>query len=434
MGFQLKISPTKNLRGVITPPASKSQTIRGLVAATLAKGRSVLRNPLEADDTATAIGVCRSCGADIVANGDGDLVVESAGLPLRMAAGKINSGDSGITTRFILPMLGLARDGAIELDCGEQMRARPMSSLIDALNKLGMRVESANNDGALPLRVRPPLAGGRCAVDGITSQYISALLFSLPCAPNDSEVTVYDLHERPYLDMTLAWLDEQAISYRHIQDRENNRDIFYISGRQRYRPFHKMIPGDFSSAAYPIVAAALLPGEVIVRGLNTEDRQGDKRLVFILQEMGADITVRKSELIIKGGAPLRGVKIDCNDIPDLVPALAIVGTQAEGTTELTNVAQARLKETDRLRSMREGLSRMGAKIEEKADGLVIRKSRLKGAEVSGCGDHRTVMALAVAGLLAEGETVVDTAESVSKTFPNFVELMRDIGCPMTVEI
>ncbi|MFH1188135.1 MAG: 3-phosphoshikimate 1-carboxyvinyltransferase [bacterium] len=435
--MNMKINKTEKLAGNVTPPSSKSQSIRALFIATLAGGKSVLNNVLESDDTKAAKNVCRGLGAKLTEskeNGQVKIEVESDGAPLENSENRLFADNSGVTTRLVMPVLGLRKNfnEKIILDCGEQMRKRLVQSLISALNNLGMNVVSQNNNGTCPLEVFGKLLGGKTEVDGVTSQFLSALLLSLPCAENDSEIMVKNLQEKPYVEMTLAWLDEQKIKYEHIK--QNNTDIYKVAGKQKYHTFEKAIPADFSSASYLIAAAVLIDGEVEIGGMDMTEHQGDKRLVYILQEMGADIKIDSvnNALIIKGAKPLKGMKIDANDIPDMVPTLAVVGTRADGETEIYNVAHARIKETDRIHSMTQGLTKMGAAVIEKPDGLIVRQSSLRGIEVHGFEDHRTVMSLALAGLMAEGETTIDTAESINKTFPAFVEKMNDIGAKIEI--
>jgi 3-phosphoshikimate 1-carboxyvinyltransferase len=430
--MKLKISKTQTLLGHVVPPGSKSQTVRGLLLALLSQGESHLLNSLDSDDAQAAISVCKNLGVEINTIGN-QLTITSQGLPLKTKSDLIHTDNSGITTRFIMPILGLRKntEKPIVLTCGEQMRARPISSLVNALIKLGLNINYLEKNGVLPISISGNLLGGVAEVDGITSQYVSALLLSLPCAPNDSEITVRNLHERPYVDMTLSCLNKQNIQYVH--ERSGELDIFKIKGKQSYKKFQIQIPGDFSSASYFIAAAVLSEGCVELTGLDFHDPQGDKRLVTILQEMGADITVETSRLIIRGGRVLRGIKIDANDIPDLLPTLAVIGTQATGKTEIINVKQARIKETDRIHSMTEGLRLLGARVDEHEDGLCIYKSTLKGAEIRGFGDHRTVMALSIAGLLAEGSTIIDDAESINKTYPNYIRDMKSIGAKMELQ-
>ncbi|MCD6046252.1 MAG: 3-phosphoshikimate 1-carboxyvinyltransferase, partial [Gammaproteobacteria bacterium] len=319
----------------------------------------------------------------------------------------------------------------IILDCGEQMRARPIGPLVKALRVLGLRIDYLAKEGQLPISVCGRLHGGIAEVEGITSQYLSALLVSLPCASMDSEITVRDLHERPYVDMTLDWLKRLGIRYQHTAI--ENRDIYHIPGGQKHSAFKATIAGDFSSASYIIAAAVLCNGRVELHGLDMADPQGDKRLVYLLQKMGAAIEINTQGLIIEGGRPLKGLKIDADDIPDLLPTLAVIGTYAGGKMELTNVRQARIKETDRIHSMSEGLNRMGAKVTVYEDGMTIYPSALRGAKVKGYNDHRTVMALAVAGLCAEGKTEISDAHAIHKTFPNFVSLMQSLDANMEVK-
>lgn len=429
--MNLKVEKSLTLHGKIVPPSSKSQCIRGIIFALLSKGESTLMNMLDSDDTEDAIRVVENLGAKIT-NHHNQLILKSDGLPINTKANTIQTGNSGITTRFMLPVLGLRKntDNPIIVNCGEQMRARPIQSLVTALTHLGMTIQYLENPGVLPISVSGILKGGIAEVDGITSQYISALLISLPCAENDSEITVKNLHERPYMEMTLNWLREQHIQFAHKT--EKNADMYYIKGNQRYKNFVTSIAGDFSSASYLIAAAALTEGSVELSGLNMQDPQGDKRLVMILKDMGADITITSHSLIIRGGKQLKGLKIDANDIPDLVPTLAVIGTQATGKTEIHNVRQARIKETDRIHSMTEGLTRLGAKVDEYEDGLTVYQSKLMGAKVKGYGDHRTVMALSLAGMFADDLTLIEDAEAINKTYPTYIETMRSLGAKMEV--
>lgn len=424
--MQLIVNKNADLSGKSVLPGSKSQSIRGMLFALLARGKSVLSNVLDADDTQIAMRICHALGAEVLLK-DGTLTITSQGFPFTRAANQLYTGNSGITTRFILPLLGLCENPMhpILVSCGEQMQARPIKPLIDALNTLGMNIQYVEQHGQLPVFVSGQLKGGDIEIDGTTSQYLSALLISLPCAEKDSVITVKNLHERPYVEITLAWLTQQGIDYKHQQ--KDGIDIFSIKGGQHYQPFKTAIPGDFSSASCLIAAAALLPSKIELHGLDMHDSQGDKQLIPLLQKMGADITIEGNKIIINGGNTLQGISIDANSIPDLLPALAVIGTQAAGKTEIYNVKQARIKETDRIHSMTEGLTRMGAKIKEHADGMTIYQSCLQGAFVKGYDDHRTVMALTVAGMLAEGETIITDGEAITKTYPEFVETIKSFG-------
>lgn len=425
----LFIKNTPSINGHIVAPGSKSHTIRAIIVASLCQGKSVLTNALQSTDTHNAIMACKQLNA-IITKSHNTITITSTGLPFSISDKEIYTGNSGITTHFILPLLGLrtCADVPIILNCAAQMRARPIQSLVDALVNLGLHITYLNNNDLLPIRISGKLIGGKTTVDGMTSQYLSALLLALPCAQHNSEVRVTHLQERPYVDMTLEYLKKQKIELHHHIS--NNVDTFYIPGAQTYKNFSLAIPGDFSSAAYFIAAGVLIPGEIIVDGLSMADSQGDKQLVAILKKMGADIVVEKTRFIMRGGKKLQGTTIDARDIPDLLPILAVIGTYASGKTDIVNCAHARIKETDRIHAMAAGLSSMGANIFEKKDGLTIYESQLHGHYVKGYADHRTVMALSVAGLIANGTTMIDNAQAINKTFPDFVRMMQSLGANM----
>lgn len=430
--MKLIVKQTVALNGRAMMPGSKSHSIRALMMATLCQGESQLTNVVESDDMQDAIAACKKLGVSIHQS-QNSVTVVSQGLPYNPDSHDINVGNSGVTTHFMLPLLGLRKnpDQPIVLNCHDQMRARPIKSFIDTLQSLGLHITYLEDENKLPLQITGKLMGGEAYVDGITSQYLSALLFALPCAEKDSAIKVMNLKERPYVDMTLKWLEMQKIEIRHSFTQ--NCDTYHIKGRQNYKKFNAVIPGDFSSASCLIVASVLMRGEIDILGLDMTDAQGDKQLISILQKMGADIVVSSECIQISGGKKLSGIRIDAGDIPDLLPALAVIGTYASGKTEIYNAAHARIKETDRIMSMAAGLRLMDAKIIENEDGLTIFQSQLKGAFVESYGDHRTAMALSVAAMLATGETVIEGSEAMNKTFPHFVEIMKTLGANMEEE-
>jgi len=430
MEGKIKVKHTTSLAGQVIAPSSKSQSIRSIFFASLAEGESILLNILNSADTQDAVRICRQLGAKVSKYADGLLIQGVNKQPNRGIACKNRlffSGNSGLTTRFILPLLGLRANSeqAVTLDCGEQMRNRPIASLVDALRQLGLTIHYLGQPGFCPVTVLGGLQGGVAEIQGISSQDVSALLLALVCAEKDSEIRVKNCLSRPYIEMTLHWLQKQKIRYTHTCQAQ--LDIFSLQGRQHYKKFNPIITGDFSSASYIIAAATLIPGCVQICGLDIEDPQGDKKLIAILQAMGADIVVESARITIRGGNILTGIKVDASNISDLLPTLAVIGTYARGKTEISHVKHARIKETDRIHSMTLGLRQLGARIEEYEDGMVVYQSKLSGAAVKGWGDHRSVMALTLAGMLATGTTVIDGSEAVNKTFPEFVKTMQSIG-------
>lgn len=414
----LKVSRSKT-SGRVKIPGSKSHTIRALFIASLAEGRSEIINPLISDDAVSAVKTCKAMGADVKIEKDRYIVDGFNGIP-KVPDNVIDVGNSGTTLRFATAASALG-DGYSVFTGDEQIRRRPIGPLLEALNNLGAQVFSTRGDGRAPLVVKGRMTGGRTPLDSVTSQYLSALLISTPLLEKDTEIDIIRLNEVPYVDITLWWLDKQNIRYEN-----SSYKTFYIPGGQKYKPFKEVIPGDFSSATFFMVLAAISGGEFILENLDISDPQGDRQVLDILKSMGAEVRIDGKNITISG-RELIGREIDMNSIPDALPAMAVAGCFAEGETRLINVPQARLKETDRIRVMYEELSKLGADVEELPDGLIIRQSKLKGCPLNGHGDHRIVMALAVAGLNIDGDTVIDTAESISVTFPEFVDLVKACG-------
>jgi 3-phosphoshikimate 1-carboxyvinyltransferase len=414
----LRVNKSKT-SGKVRIPGSKSHTIRSLFIASLAAGISEISNPLISNDALSAVLVCRALGADIEKRENKFIVKGFGGIP-NTSEDVINVGNSNTTLSFGLSTAALCR-GCTVFTGDHQIRRRPMGPLIKSLNDLGANVYSTRNTGVAPIIVTGDLTGGKTLLDAVSSQYLSSLLVNTPIAEKDTEIELSRLNEVPYVEITLWWLDKQGIKYEN-----NNFKSFIVKGGQKYKPFSMSIPGDFSSATFFMVLAAISGGEFALENLDMSDPQGDKLVLSILESMGAKVNVKENLITIKGDN-LTGREIDMNSIPDALPAMAVAACFAEGETRLINVPQARLKETDRIRVMFEELSKMGADIEELPDGLVIRHSKLKGCRVGGHFDHRIVMALAVAGLNIDGETIIDTAEAADVTFPEFVDLIISCG-------
>ncbi len=414
-------SPSR-LKGTITIPGSKSNTTRAVFIATLADGESVIRNPLQSADCYSTIEVCRGFGASITA--EKEWVVRGIGSRPLVPSDVLHMGNSG-TTYYIATATATLVNGFTIITGDHQIRRRPAGPLISALNDLGGFVFSTRGGGVAPLVARGILRGGKTSLPGVLSQWLTSLLLSCPLARGDTTITVENLQERPYIDMTMGWLTRQKMEFSHDHYR-----TFSIRGGQSYHPFDERIPGDWESASFPLVAAVITDSEVTLMGLDTEDCQGDKVILTILQEMGADVTIAgKGEggVTVKGGKELHGIEIDCRDLPDAPPILAVLATKAKGKTVLRNLASSRLKESDRPQSIYEELLKMGARINIDADSLTIYQSDLIGTKIDGHADHRIVMAMAVAALAAKGKTEISDAEYYKISFPNYYELMRSIG-------
>ncbi len=412
-----------SIAGSVAIPPSKSHTIRGLLIGSVAAGTSRLRAPLESEDTRACLRVCRGLGASVDEDGD-DWVVEGLGGPPRSPDDIVDVGNSGTTLYLAMGLAALA-DGWTVFTGDEQLRRRTAQPLLSALEDLGALARSSRGNGCAPVVIQGPMRGGSTVLEARSSQYLSSLLLSTPLAPDETHIRLSLLNERPYAEITLRWLERCGVRLEAADDRME----FRVPGGQCYRPVSGPIPADFSSATFFLCAAAITGAELTLQGLDMADPQGDKAVVDMLEAMGATVVRGDGYLRVRGGE-LRGLDLDLNATPDALPSLAVVGCFARGTTRLLNVPQARIKETDRIATMRQELERMGARVEELDDGLVIHESPLRGARVDGHGDHRLVMALAVAGLAASGATEVGTAESAAVTFPTFPALMRSIGADL----
>jgi 3-phosphoshikimate 1-carboxyvinyltransferase len=422
------ISRKSRLKGAVSIPASKSHTIRAVAIASLAHGNSVIRNPLWSGDTEAAVLCYRAFGARIDTADDKAWKVAGFGGRITPPKETIDVLNSGTTLRVAMGSAALAEPGAATNFTGdEQIQSRPIAPLMQSLEELGAKCVSLKNNGKAPVRVSGGLRGGRTSIAAFTSQYLSSLLMCTPLAQADTDIEVTLLNEPGYVQMTLDWLDKQGIQYEHDGLRR-----FHMTGRQSYKAYDLPVPADFSSATFFLCAAALFGDGVTLKGLDFSDSQPDKAVVDYLRAMGADITTGPDGITVKGSS-LKGITIDMNATPDALPAMAVTGAFAEGTTRLVNVPQARSKETDRIKCMAEELAKMGAKVEELPDGLVVHHSKLQAAQLDGRGDHRIVMALSLAAMGLEKPCVIETAEAIKVTFPEFVTLMNTLGGDMEIK-
>ena len=425
MGFEhynaamdLSVTPAK-LAGTVRVPASKSHTIRALILATLADGESTIKNPLVSEDTEACLAACRAIGARVETEKNQWRVRGSVNNP-RTPDDVLDVGNSG-TSLYLLTGIAALQERWICFTGDSQIRSRSASALLDSLEDLGAKAFSLKGNGCAPYLVGGCLEGGVTSIECPTSQYLSSLLLAAPLAKGPTTIDVPLLNERPYVEITLSWLDRQNISYKNADFKR-----FTVPGGQRYSRFEIDMPGDFSSATFFLCAAALTGSNLTVEGLDMTDSQGDKAVVGYLEQMGCDIQIADFSVLVGGGG-LKGCDLDLNATPDALPAMAATACFAEGTTRLLNVPQARLKETDRISVMTKELTKLGARIEELEDGMVIRGGKpLHGTQVEGHGDHRVVMALAIAGLGARGVTTVSDSEAAAVTFPDFSRLLKSI--------
>ncbi|MDR0662676.1 MAG: 3-phosphoshikimate 1-carboxyvinyltransferase [Spirochaetaceae bacterium] len=429
--MNITISPHR-FDKTVRVPASKSHTIRRLLTAAFAGGVSRIDYPLDSLDARSCLGICRAFGAEITETIEENVLARwtvrgiggANGLP-GTTGGALDVGNSGTSLFFAMALASLGHV-PFTFTGDEQIARRGAGPLIDALSELGVTVHSGKN-GCIPITVCGPWRGGEATMECPTSQYLSALLLAAPLAPDGvvTEINVPLLNEKPYIEMTLSYLDAHGIPY----EKNGAMSRFFVRGGSRYKPAHGPVSADFSSAAFPACAAAVSRGKAVLLGLDPADSQGDKAFFEMLRVMGCSIVWEEAEdgtrVIVEGAHPLRGGIFDLNDTPDMLPAAAILGAFAQGETRLENVAHARIKETDRIAVMAAELTKLGVDCAELPDGLVIRGGKTpSGGLVDGHGDHRIVMAFAACALGAKSPITITGAEAANVTYPEFFDLMR----------
>jgi len=417
-----KIGKSK-LTGEVWIPGSKSHMIRALYFGALAKGKSIIHKPVRSKDSLSAAGIIRAAGIELDMSRDDYWVVNGGNL--RVPENVVDVGNSG-TSMYMGSAILASLDGMSVVTGDDQIRRRPMRPVLNALMLLGADVRSILDNGSAPFTVQGPLKGGKTFVDGIVSQYVSSTILAAVLSERDTEIVVDRANEIPYIEMTLQWMRSLGIEVEAQED--YNR--YFVKAGQTFSSFEAPVPADFSSGAFMLIGSAITDSQVTLRGLDTNDVQGDKILIDILKDMGADIKVKNygsDGIIINGGKSLTGRSIDCSPTPDSIPILSVLGCFAQGETRLFNIESSRIKETDRPLLMQKELSKMGADIELTDRELIIRNSRLRGTEVNSYRDHRIAMALCIAGLTAEGQTIVDQVESAAISFPGFDTSLAALG-------
>ncbi len=434
-----------SIHGVAQAPPSKSYTHRAILAAGYADG-AIVRDPLLSADTRATIRAVEAFGGD-VSEEDDHLVVDGFSGRPRVPADVIDCANSGTTMRLVSATAALA-DGVTVLTGDRSLRSRPQGPLLEAIEGLGGRAESTRDNGQAPLVIGGPIQGGEVSIPGdVSSQYVSALLMAGAVTDEGIEIALEtELKSAPYVDVTLELLEAFGVGAEPLgtdgEDgvRSAGAAGFTVAGGQSYEPGdgEYYVPGDFSSISYLLAAGVLAADEdegLTIQGAYPS-AQGDAAIVDVVERMGGSVEWdRENGRIEVERSDLSGVEVDVGDTPDLLPTIATLGAAADGETRITNCEHVRYKETDRVSAMANELDALGAVVEEYADELVVdgAASQLSGTAVSGHDDHRIVMALAVAGLVAEGATTVRGAEHVDVSFPDFFEVLYDLGADVVRE-
>ncbi|WP_336325460.1 3-phosphoshikimate 1-carboxyvinyltransferase [Halovenus sp. HT40] len=411
-------------------PPSKSYTHRAILAAGYADGATVADPLISADTRATMRAVEAFGGSVEHDEAENRLEIDGFDGDPETPADVIDCANSGTTIRLTTAAASLA-DGLTVLTGDESLRSRPQGPLLRAIDQLGGHAESTRSNGQAPLVVGGPITGGSAAIPGdVSSQFITALLMAGAVTDAGIDLSLQtELKSAPYVDITLEVMEAFGVSAR------KTKNGFSVSGYQEYDAGDGYtVPGDFSSISY-LLAAGVLAGEgELTIGGAYPSAQGDQAIVDIIREMGGDVSWdEEAGKLTVTESSLTGVEVSVADTPDLLPTIAVLGAVADGTTRITDCEHVRYKETDRVSAMAEALEKMGATIEEEQETLSIvgSESSLIGATVDGRADHRIIMSLAIAGLVAEGSTTITGAEHVDVSFPNFFETIEGIGASVS---
>ena len=412
---QITLQPVNAISGEITLPGSKSLTNRALLLAALATGETRIVNLLSSADTGHMITALRQLGVEIKEETANATVVGNAGLFSKPEKKSFFLGNAGTAIRPLTAMLNMI-PGRFIVDGDEYMRERPIAHLGDALTQLGASIEYLNEDGFPPIAFEGGhIEGGEVNIAGhISSQYLTALLLSLPLTEKDSTIKVIgEQVSKPYLDITLGIMKSFGVTVENDQYQK-----FLVQGQQNYvSPGEYLVEGDASSASY-FFAAAAINGKVTVRGLGQHSVQGDIQFLDTIEQMGAKVERHDQHIVVRQGN-LQGIDVDLNHIPDAAMTIAIMALFAKGKTRIRNVYNWRVKETDRMTAIETELRKLGANVITTKDSITIEPpAKLVSAEIDTYGDHRIAMGFSLAAL---GDTpiTINDPDCTNKTFPNY---------------
>ena len=420
----VKITPS-GLKGRITVPPSKSISHRMLICASLAAGDSIISNIDFSDDILATLKGIKALGAKVSyvkANSNletYDVIIKGKGYP-EIVQQTVDCFESGSTLRFLIP-IALLDGKQITFTGRGRLSQRPLDECCRIFESQGIIYYTRT--GGLPITFSGKLRPGVFKVKGnVSSQFISGLLFSLPLLDGDSEIIITTpIESKGYIDLTIDTIKDFSIEVEN-----HNYEYFKVKGKQSYKAARCRVEGDYSQAAFGLVAGTL-NGNITCNDLESGSLQGDKCIIDILTEMGADLVVKDNSVTARSSKTF-GITIDASQCPDLVPPLAVLGALSKGTTRIINAGRLRIKESDRLKAISTELSKLGAKIAETPDGLEIYgRDMLEGGAVDSWNDHRIAMALAVAALRCKKPVIINNSDSVGKSYPNFWNDFRKLG-------
>jgi len=412
--MQITVQRSK-ISGEVVAPPSKSYAQRALAGALLTKGTTIIRNPSRSDDAGAAMGIIRQLGASVDDLGD-HLVVKGGFNPIGQ---KLDCGEAGLSLRMFSPIAALA-DQTMLMNGSGSLLKRPVQMITDSLNQLGCRCQS--QDGFLPVWIKGPLKSGKATIDGsVSSQLLTGMLMALPVIKGDSEITVNNLQSLPYIDMTINILKQFGISITHHQ-----YETFRIPGKQKYKPATLTIEGDWSGAAFLLVAGALAGG-ITVRGLQADSLQADHQILKALGYAGARVKIGDDYVTVSRDE-LKAFDFDATHCPDLFPPLVALAAHCNGVSRIEGVGRLVHKESNRAKVLQEEFYKLGISMRVEGGNLYVTgPSLMKTGEVDSHGDHRIAMAAATVAMIARTPVKIAGAECAAKSYPGFYQDLKTLG-------
>ena len=413
-----KIQKSK-LKGQIVCPANKSYTHRAIFLAALSDGKSIVKKILRSNDTIATINACRGFGIE-VEEMENNVTIKNT-IDSTVQNSMINAENSGTTIRIAIAIAALS-GGNTRLTGDDSLRKRPMQPILDALETMGVETES--EDGKPPINIKGKINGKEISIKGdISSQFISALLIIAPRLPEGLIVNIEgELVSKPYVDLTIAIMKKFGVEVKIEEEYKR-----YNVSHQIYKPTTFSIPSDFSNLALLLAANVLLDDGLNIEISLGDMPQGDEAIVDILEKLGVNVRLEEEMITTESPELLNGGKFDLSNTPDLLPAIAILALKSEKPIEMFNVKHARYKETDRIAILSRELKKIGLDVEEKEDGMIVRKSgELHPAELNSENDHRMFMAFSIVGMFI-GDCTVSDPDAVKVSYPEFIEDMKNVG-------
>ncbi len=399
------------IEGIVAAPPSKSMAVRAAAACLLTDGESRIERMSFCDDALAAIGIATGLGA-VTTRENGSLTVRGVGKSLLPRTGTLDCRESALCMRMFTPIAALL-DTPVALCASGSLSARPMQ-MAEALRDAG--VECRTENGRAPITVKGPICGGHLTVDAsLTSQLLTGLLMALPLCEQDSRISVTGLASAPYINMTVELLARFGITIAHNESLSE----FRIPGNQRYRPIMYSVEGDWSGAAFLLVAGAIA-GNITVTRLNTPSFQADSAVLDALRAAGAHVEIEKDRVSVAKG-PLRPFEFDATRCPDLVPPLVSLASACDGKSVIQGIGRLTHKESDRAAALQREFASLGITILNSGSAMEIYGGETNGSAVDAHGDHRIAMACAVVALRAGAAVGIRGADCVAKSYPGFFE-------------